>query len=172
MLDKLSIHGSRGAAAAFLLTWLAAALALIVLGEAKPAPAIGLGLLAAALHWLVLLIHHLGHAVAAATTGYPMRGLRLWWWLATSLYPKDEPELPARLHITRALGGPTASVLLALVGFFLARLFGAQSPLLRLLALLVALDSLLVFGIGALLPLGFSDGSTLLRWWPPGSSSD
>jgi hypothetical protein len=28
------------------------------------------------------------------------------------------------------------------------------------------LDNLLVFTIGSLLPLGFTDGSTLLAWWP------
>jgi hypothetical protein len=29
-----------------------------------------------------------------------------------------------------------------------------------------ALDNLLFFTLGAFLPLGFTDGSTLLYWWP------
>ena len=171
-MAKLSIEGSQGAAVAFMVTWLAAGLAFSLLGRVGIVLAVGLGLLAAGLHWFVLMIHQLGHAVAAMTTGYPMSGVRLWWWLAASLYPEDEPELGARIHITRALGGPMASLILALIGFFFARLFGGQSPLLRLLALVVAFDSFFVFGIGALLPLGFTDGSTLLRWWPPASTSD
>jgi hypothetical protein len=32
-------------------------------------------------------------------------------------------------------------------------------------AALVLLDNLLVFTLGAFLPLGFTDGSTILRWW-------
>ena len=32
------------------------------------------------------------------------------------------------------------------------------------LAAFVVADNLLVFTLGALMPLGFSDGSTLLRW--------
>jgi hypothetical protein len=34
------------------------------------------------------------------------------------------------------------------------------------LLLFFFLDNLLVFTLGAFLPLGFTDGSTLLRYWP------
>ncbi|MCP4424315.1 MAG: hypothetical protein GY803_07490 [Chloroflexi bacterium] len=34
------------------------------------------------------------------------------------------------------------------------------------LSLFFFLDNLLVFTLGAFLPLGFTDGSTLIRYWP------
>jgi len=40
----------------------------------------------------------------------------------------------------------------------------STSPLLSALALFVAAINLLIFSVGAFLPLGFTDGSTLLRW--------
>ncbi len=39
-----------------------------------------------------------------------------------------------------------------------------SSQLLRFGALFFFLDNLLVLTLGALLPLGFTDGSTILRW--------
>src|SRR5512138_2110065 len=64
-------------------------------------------LLAVILHWTSTLAHHLGHAWAARRTGYPMSGIRFGTLgvLATSLYPPEEPRLPANIHIQRALGG-------------------------------------------------------------------
>jgi hypothetical protein len=34
-----------------------------------------------------------------------------------------------------------------------------------ILVIFTFIDNLLVFTAGALLPLGFTDGSTLLHWW-------
>src|SRR5258708_39794369 len=64
------------------------------------------GLLAVALHWLSEVVHHLGHALAARPTGYPMSGIRLGVLgvLASSGYPRDEPELPPALPLHPALG--------------------------------------------------------------------
>jgi len=67
-------------------------------------------LAAVALHWASVLAHHAGHAAAAWTTGHPMTGVRLFGVLGSSLYPSDEPALPASLHARRALGGPVASL--------------------------------------------------------------
>src|SRR5258706_526147 len=80
------------------------------------------GLLAVALHWLSEIVHHLGHAIAARRTGYPMSGIRLGFLgvLTSSVYPRDEPELPPALHIQRALGGPLASLAIGLVAGALA----------------------------------------------------
>ena len=125
-------------------------------------------LLAVALHWIGEIVHQLGHAWAARRTGYPMRGIRLGPLavLAVALYPRDEPELPANIHIRRALGGPAASLLFALVTAVVAFLLRDASEFWRVLSLFYALENLLVFTLGALLPLGFTDGSTLLYWWP------
>jgi Zn-dependent protease len=124
------------------------------------------GALALVLHWASAIWHQLGHAWAARRTGYPMIGIRLWFLLSTARYPSDEPPLPAEVHIRRALGGPLASFALTLVAGALALLLRPViGPFWWLLVFLCA-DSLVVFTLGALLPLGFTDGSTLLRWWP------
>ncbi|MBW8010685.1 MAG: hypothetical protein FVQ83_05495 [Chloroflexi bacterium] len=124
------------------------------------------GLLATLLHIDSEFWHQLGHAFAARRTGYPMMGITYWWALAASRYPRNEPELPAEIHIRRSLGGPSSSFLLALavggIAYFLRNIGGIS----WWLALFAFLDNLLVFTIGALLPLGFTDGSTLLYWWP------
>lgn len=86
--------------------------------------------------------------------------------LASSRYPRDEPELPAEIHIRRALGGPTASFLLALVVGTIAFMQRDNGGMVWWLAVFLALDNLLIFTIGALLPLSFTDGGTLVYWWP------
>lgn len=122
-------------------------------------------LAAVALHEISGFVHQLGHAWAARRTGYPMVGVRLWGLLGTSVYPPDEPALPGSVHIRRALGGPQISLLLSLVaGAILLALNGSWGQTLGWVALFFFLDNLLVFTLGALTPLGFNDGSTLLEW--------
>lgn len=124
-------------------------------------------LVAVILHWVADIAHHLGHAWAARQTGYPMIGLRLGTWLVlgTSLYPTNEPALPAAIHIRRALGGPIGSLLLTLVAAIIVLLLRNFGGIAWWVALFFLLDNLFIFALGALLPLGFTDGSTLLRWW-------
>ncbi len=128
-------------------------------------PAIMGGLAAMVLHWCSELIHQLGHAWAARRTGFPMIGICFWGVLSSSIYPRDEPELPANVHIRRALGGPLASLLLTGVGFALLPLFRPLGGAAWLVALFFALENLFVFTLQAALPLGFNDGATLLYWW-------
>lgn len=116
------------------------------------------------LHWSANLWHHLGHAAAARQSGYPMRGVNFWGLLGTSLYPEDEPPLPAEIHIRRALGGPAASLLAAFLSAILWRLSARKGPA-RDLAL-IALIEHLNLGLGALLPVPVFDGGTLRTWWP------
>ncbi len=133
------------------------------------------GLVAAILHYLFELVHQLGHSIAARQTGYPMIGVAFFGPIGLSVYPKDEPQLPGRVHIHRALGGPiisgVVSLLVGLLYLFLSGTFtiGQSEPHLPLVivwvVLVVLLDNLLVFTLGALLPLGFTDGSTIWRWW-------
>jgi hypothetical protein len=130
-----------------------------------PATTIAGGLIAVVLHWCSDIVHQLGHARAARATGHPMVGIRLWGVLSTSVYPSDEGSLPASVHVRRALGGAPASLLLTVI-------IAAIAPALRPLggvywwvALFLFLDNLLVLTLGSLLPLGFTDGSTLLHWW-------
>ena len=124
-------------------------------------------LIAVILHWASTLAHHLGHAWAARRTGYPMIGIRFGTLglLATSLYPPDEPALPAKIHIQRALGGPVGSLLFSIVALVIAQVFRTVNDTLAWVGIFFFLDNLLVFTLGVFLPLGFTDGSTLLQWW-------
>lgn len=131
----------------------------------RPWAAVTGGILATAFHFLVDTWHQFGHARAAQETGFPMKGITFVGPLGLSVYPHNEGLLPPETHIQRALGGPLFSALLALGTGLLALLARPIGGLPLFLTLFAFLDSLLVFTIGALLPLGFTDGSTLLAWW-------
>lgn len=133
--------------------------------HASLAAGIVLGLIIVLLHWLSDLLHQAGHAIAARSTGYPMSGLRLWFLLSSSLYPLDEPELPARIHVRRALGGPIISLIVSVIAGVIALLMRNAGNPYTWIAVFTFLDNLFVFTLGAFLPLGFTDGSTLLRLW-------
>jgi hypothetical protein len=123
------------------------------------------GALVVLIHWFSDLVHQFGHARAAAKAGYPMTGLRLWGLFSASQYPADEPELPAAVHVQRALGGPPASIALGLLFAPLA-LKARRGSLLQALGIFALVDNLFVLGRGAFVPLGFTDGSTFLHWAP------
>lgn len=120
------------------------------------------GFIAMGLHYASDVAHQLGHAFAAKRTGYPMTGIRFWFVLSTALYPPDEPALPGRIHIHRALGGPPVSLGLGVMFGLLALM---TPGLIGWICAFLAVDNLLVLGLGAFMPLGFTDGSTLLKWW-------
>ena len=165
-LFGLQVSGTPLALVGTLLLWLlvgTAARGALALPLAQAAWA---GLLGAALWWLIELVHQLGHAVTARGTGHPMAGIEFGQFalFARSIYPADEPDLPASVHIRRALGGPVASLALGAAAGLTALLLPAHGPA-WWAALYTAAVSTLVMGLGALLPLGFTDGSTLLAWW-------
>jgi hypothetical protein len=124
-------------------------------------------LLAVILHWVSVVAHQMGHAWAARRTGYPMRGMRLGYLglLSTSLYPPDEPRLPARVHIRRALGGPTGSLVFSVIAAAALLVLRNMSTALEWVGVFFLFDNLVVMTLGSFLPLGFTDGSTLLQWW-------
>ncbi len=130
--------------------------------------AIAGAVLAVILHYVSVLAHQFGHAWAAEQTGHPMSGIRLGTFglLSTSIYPKDEPPLPAAIHIRRALGGAIGSVAFTLVAAATALALREINPALGWVGVFFVFDTFVVLGLGALLPLGFTDGSTLLYWWP------
>ena len=123
------------------------------------------GLIAALLHWVGEDWHQFGHAWAARRVGYPMQGVELWWFFGRSLYPSDEPELPARVHIRRALGGAPASLVLTLLAGAITLGLQESAGVGYWVGLFFFIENLFVFTLGAFLPLGFTDGSTLLRYW-------
>ena len=125
------------------------------------------GLIAAVLYWLSEIVHQLGHAYAAQQTGHPLVGIHLGKYLffGTSLYPENEEALPAEIHIRRALGGPISSLVFTIVSGIVALILSSREDVVSWIARFVCVINLLVFTIGPFLPLGFTDGSTLLKWW-------
>jgi len=125
------------------------------------------GLAATLLYWLSGMIHYLGHAFAAQSTDYPMSGIRLGRFvlLGETLFPENEPILPGRIHIRRALGGPVANLIVSTAVGLFTLTTPAPGGMVRWLALFFILSNFVVYTLGALLPLGFTDGSTLLTWW-------
>jgi hypothetical protein len=79
------------------------------------------GVIVVLLHTLSEIVHQLGHAWAARRTGYPMSGVRfgVLGIFAASVYPPDEPALPAKVHLRRATGGPIFSAWLSSLAFIL-----------------------------------------------------
>jgi Zn-dependent protease len=150
-----------------LILWVVLSSVAILILELPVLQAVGGGLLAAFLYWFSEIIHQLGHAYAARQTGYPMIGIHLgkYVFFGSSLYPHNEESLPAKVHIRRALGGPIVSLGFTVVSGIFALLLYPQKDFLSWLVLYVCITNLLVFTIGPFLPLGFTDGSTLLRLW-------
>lgn len=126
-----------------------------------PAAALSAALAATLGHGALVLAHQAGHAVAAHRTGYPMTGIRLWGPLSASLYPRHEPPLPVAVHVRRALGGPLASLLVSLALALVVWMWPGRGAVWAVWLFLLA-DNVLVFTLGALLPLPFTDGGTLL----------
>ncbi len=125
------------------------------------------GVIVVILHWFSEFVHQLGHAWAARRTGYPMVGIRCGTFgvLATSLYPPDEPPLPAQVHLRRALGGPIFSAWLSAIAFLvvLVTVRGAD-PMREFVAWFFFLENLVVMTLQVFIPLGFNDGGTIWRW--------
>ena len=161
----LRVSATRSALISFFLTW--AALAGLGWGLLKLPPGQALlgGMLATLVQYGSELWHQLSHALAARRTGHPMSGIRFGGLLAASLYPSDEGELPPAVHIRRAAGGPLGSLALAVLAGLLALALRSRGGLIWWLAVFAALDNLLVFTLGALLPLRFIDGGSILHWW-------
>jgi hypothetical protein len=165
-LGGLEISASPSAFVGSLVLWLGLSGIAIALLKLPAGEAVTGALLAAALQILSETLHQLGHARAARQSGHPMSGIRFWGLLASSLYPTDEPALPAAIHIRRALGGPTISALVTILAaiILLVLEYAGASGGLWWVAVYFFVVNLLVFALGSFLPLGFTDGSTLLYW--------
>jgi hypothetical protein len=160
-LGGLSLSADLSAVLVSLLMWvLFSAVVLFALNRSLLV-AIVSGLIAVLLHWVAVVWHQLGHARAAHSTGHPMVGINMWGPLSSSLYPDDEGPLPRAIHVRRALGGPIASCVLSIVSA-IPLLFLQTGSMAWWLALFFLADNFLTFTLGSFLPLGFTDGSTLL----------
>lgn len=130
----------------------------------RPEKAAAGGFLAMLIHFFSEWWHQLGHSQTAEQTGYPMIGMEFIGPIALSQYPENEGVLSPDVHIQRALGGPIFSLLLTIVSGLIALALRPLGGPALVLAYFSVADNFLVFTIGALMPLGFTDGSTLLHW--------
>ncbi len=160
----LKVKATPTAVVSGLVIWLVLSLLSLKLLKWRPEKAVAGGFLAMLIHFVSEWWHQFGHAQAAEQTGYPMAGMVFSGPIAVSQYPENEGVLSAEVHIQRALGGPIFSLLLALVSGLVGLALRPLGGPALVLAYFSFIDNLLVFTIGALLPLGFTDGSTLLNW--------
>ena len=165
-IGELNLSAMPSALASFIVLWIGLVALTMGLLKLSWASAIVVGFIATGLHWLSETIHQFGHAAFARRTGYPMTGIRYWGALSASVYPDGEPALSGTIHVRRALGGPVTSLLVAVVGGLILLALSLIAALSGVwwLALFFVIENVAVFCLGALLPLGFTDGSTLLRW--------
>ncbi|MBZ0315307.1 MAG: hypothetical protein K8L91_02730 [Anaerolineae bacterium] len=169
-INGFKISATPSAMVGSLVLWGIFTIVALVFTRLSPIAAVVAGFLTMLLHWAFEIIHQMGHASAARKVGYPMLGVRLYLVLGASLYPSDEPDLPAQIHIRRALGGPKISLaVLAITTVILLLVWPSAGDFVRMLALFAFLDNLLVFTIGAIIPFPFpslieNDGVTLMRW--------
>jgi hypothetical protein len=164
-VNNLAVSFAPSAVLGSAVIWAVTVVVAVVIFHVGLAEALAGGLIFTLLHWFSELIHNFGHAAAARRSGHPMTGVEFYLVIGLSQYPRDEPELPAGVHIRRALGGPTYSAVLVLAAALITTgMAGLHVPL-TWVALLFLCDNLFVFSLGAFLPLGFTDGSTILRWW-------
>ena len=165
-IQGVKITAERSVVWASLLLWFVFSLLGLRVWRLKPSAAVAGGVLATALHFLSELWHQMGHARAARQTEFPMTGVHLYTALGASVYPPDEPSLPGSIHVARALGGPQASLLMTVAAGLLAALAWPLRSVVSMITTIFALDNLLIFTLGALLPLPFmeTDGTVLLKY--------
>lgn len=105
-------------------------------------------------------LHALGHVVSGTLAGSPMDELLITATRDVNVYEGDQSQVPSRVHLARALGGPLANLLAA--GVFRVLLRRAR-PGLVADALGAIVSTNLFYGLGSLLPVPSVDGEVVWR---------
>lgn len=136
--------------------------------DLTPAETAVAGVIGTAFYWGTEIIHQMGHAWASRRAGYPMMAVKTYALIfGKSIYPRDEGELPASVHIQRAFGGPLFNGILAIFAVPLAIVTDNQGGLVAWTSFIFAFCNL-YYSVGALTPLPAvveTDGNTILKWW-------
>lgn len=143
--------------------------AAVIFTELTPLDALIAGFSAMLLFWFSDIVHQYGHVLAGRRVGYPAIRIRLIHVMSATIYPQNEPRLSPDIHIQRALGGPIASLMMAILFGVLALMFWNVGGMLRfLLGYLFLLNMGLSFG-ALLAPIRNKyiefDGGTILHYW-------
>ncbi len=118
------------------------------------------GLLAALNYVAMDFIHFGGHIISSRLASAPMNEVRVKFPLPNSYYRKE--DVSPEQHQLRAIGGPIASALTALVALPLW-LLSRPGSLLRDVFSIAAIANGAI-ALGSLFPLPFIDGGSLLKW--------
>ncbi|MDX1435542.1 MAG: hypothetical protein R3335_01945 [Anaerolineales bacterium] len=101
-------------------------------------------------------IHILGHTLGGRRVGSPMNENLITETSIFTVYHGDQGEVPRRVHLSRALGGPLANILAGLATLPLWPVF--PGPAVRFFTLLNFL-----FGFAVSLPVPDADGEVIWR---------
>ena len=110
----------------------------------------------ALLMMLTQCLHIVGHTITAKFVGAPMAANLILDTKILTYYPDDPPDLPARVHLGRTLGGPLMNAAVGLAALAFWSHFGGP-----ILGFVTAVNLLL--GVGILLPFPGMDGEVLWR---------
>lgn len=103
-----------------------------------------------------LTLHSIGHILGGLYVGSPMDEVLVTASRQVNIYRNDPPNLPSRVHLGRALGGPLMNIVVGAITLILTALGGGAT-----LLFFAAVN--LVWGLGALLPLPSVDGEVIWR---------
>ena len=120
---------------------------------------LGIGLLAGIVVLAAQVLHELGHVISARIAGGPMREVLFTAVRPLTLYD-DTADLPRRVHVGRAIGGPAINLALGLAALPLSRAAGPEA-LTFLLGFFAWLNT--AFGLISLLPIPSVDGEVIWR---------
>lgn len=110
---------------------------------------------------LASIIHALGHILSGKLVRSPMDALLITATRYVNIYEGDQSQIPSRVHIGRAAGGPLINLIAAALAYLLI-LTPAQAALTPAFAERF-LSINLFFGLGGLLPLPSIDGGVIWR---------
>lgn len=114
------------------------------------------GLLFGLLLMLTNVLHSLGHIISGKWIGFPMDENLITSSRHVNIYRSDPPNLPGRVHLARALGGPLMNISIGLLALLLWVVGGGPA------ALFFALVNL-GFGFGSFAPIPSVDGEVIWR---------
>lgn len=102
------------------------------------------------------VLHIIGHTLGGKYVNAPMDENLITEFSIFTAYLNDPDDLPARVHLCRALGGPITNILIGAFGLLIQQRISSH------LLLFFALMNLLL-GLAVLLPIPAADGEILWR---------
>jgi hypothetical protein len=116
----------------------------------------GIGLVYGALLFGMNILHTAGHMLSSTLVGARMDAVLVTATRHITLYNGPQDDLPSRIHVGRALGGPLMNIAVGLVALALAGAAGG-----RYVGFFGTVN--LVVGLVALLPIRSVDGEVIWR---------